>query len=279
MARRVLLRVARIAAGLGGFFVGGGALLSAVVGLEVVRARSAARAGQGGDAPDASGVFGDEHPGETLHLAMLGDSLAAGLGSGSAAHTLGAILASGLAAKFHQPVALHNVAVAGSRSRDLEVQIAALTEVMERPDVSVIVVGSNDVLGLDNIGASLRHLYRAVLDLRRLDCRVVVATCPDLGTVRPLIQPLRYLAHRLSRRLATAQTIVVVHAGGRAVPLGATLGSLFLRKPKSMFSADRFHPSPLGYARAAAVLFPSVRSSFEHRRQREWQGLQGAAGS
>ena len=55
----------------------------------------------------------------------------------------------------------------------------------------------------------------------------MVGTCPDLGTIRPIAQPLRAYARRLSRELAAAQTIAVVAAGGRTVSLGDLLGPEF----------------------------------------------------
>jgi hypothetical protein len=58
--------------------------------------------------------------------------------------------------------------------------------------------------------------------------------------------------------MAAAQTVAVVEAGGRTVSLGDLLGPEFAERPHEMFSADRFHPSPAGYARAAAALLPSV---------------------
>jgi hypothetical protein len=71
-------------------------------------------------------------------------------------------------------------------------------------------------------------------------------------------QPLRWVARRLSRQLAAAQTIAVVEEGARTVSLGDLLGPEFAERPHEMFSQDRFHPSPAGYARCAAALLPSV---------------------
>jgi hypothetical protein len=93
--------------------------------------------------------------------------------------------------------------------------------------------------------------------LTEAGCEVVVGTCPDLGTIRPIAQPLRTLARRWSRQLAAAQTVAVVEAGGRTVSLGSVLGPAFA-SDRNMFSIDEFHPSALGYAQAAAVLLPSV---------------------
>ena len=61
----------------------------------------------------------------------------------------------------------------------------------------------------------------------------------------------------LSRRLARAQTVCVVENGGIAVSLGDLLGPEFGQSPH-LWSADRFHPSPAGYARVAEVLLPTV---------------------
>lgn len=72
---------------------------------------------------------------------------------------------------------------------------------------------------------------------------------------------MRFFAHWLSLVLATAQTIVVLRAGGRAVSLADTLGPLFRRESATMFSTDHLHPSSRGYAQAADILFPSVQAA------------------
>jgi hypothetical protein len=91
----------------------------------------------------------------------------------------------------------------------------------------------------------------------------VVGTCPDLGAIQPVPQPLRQLARRWSRDLAAAQTVAVVEAGGRAVSVGDMLSDAFSTEPHVMFSADRFHPSPAGYARVAAALLPTVSAALD----------------
>ena len=87
---------------------------------------------------------------------------------------------------------------------------------------------------------------------------MVVATCPDLGTIQPIQPPLRWLARRWSRQLAAAQTVAVVEAGGRTVSLGDLLGPRFAAAPDRMFGDDRFHPSVEGYRAAAEVVLPSA---------------------
>ena len=66
----------------------------------------------------------------------------------------------------------------------------------------------------------MRHLAEGVRRLREAGVAVVVGTCPDLGTIKPIAPPLKQVARSWSRRLAAAQTIAVVEAGGRTVVAG-----------------------------------------------------------
>jgi hypothetical protein len=104
----------------------------------------------------------------------------------------------------------------------------------------------------------VQHLAAAVTRLRDQGTEVVVGTCPDLGALRPLPQPLRSLAGRASRHLATAQRDIVTELGGHAVSLAHVAGPFFMTQPDEMFSLDQFHPSGAGYRRTAKALLPSV---------------------
>src|SRR5207253_223888 len=85
------------------------------------------------------------------------------------------------------------------------------------PDAAVILIGANDVTHRVPVPVAVASLARTVRDLRAAGCGVVVGTCPDLGTVRPIQPPLRWLARRWSRELAAAQTVAVVEAAGTEV--------------------------------------------------------------
>ncbi|MCU1479848.1 MAG: family lipase [Subtercola sp.] len=208
--------------------------------------------------PPRAGVVGAGLGGHPLSFAVLGDSLAYGYGSGDPDQTVGVLLANGLSSASARPVHLRNVAVIGAESRDLDQQIDLLVDDDLEPGVALIVIGGNEVMRLHSVTDSVWYLGEAVRRLRGLGCRVVVATCPDMGTVRPFAPPLRFVAHWMSRVLAMAQTIVVLRAGGRAVSLADTVGAVFRSDPHTMFAEDHLHPSSAGYARAADALLPSI---------------------
>lgn len=195
--------------------------------------------------------------GAPVDLLVLGDSIAAGLGAEKPKHTLGGRLARGIAARAGRSVRLRTAAVVGAESSMLAGQLDALPPDY-RPDVAVVVVGGNDVTHRVPVAESARHLGAAVDALRARGAEVVVGTCPDLGALRPVPQPLRALGSRASRQLAAAQREVALERGARVVSLAHVVGPFFITNPDEMFSLDRFHPSAHGYKRTAKAMLPSV---------------------
>ncbi|TDD58770.1 SGNH/GDSL hydrolase family protein [Kribbella antibiotica] len=204
-----------------------------------------------------SGLFG-RYPGLPITFAMLGDSSAAGYGTDSPDETPGVILASGLTDLAERPVRLVDVTKTGAKSTDLAQQVDAALQA--GPHVAVIMIGANDIKAQMSPSVSVRLLSAAVRRLRAANCEVVVGTCPDLGVVPTMMPPLRQFARAWSLRLAAAQTIAVVEAGGRTVSLGSMLGPAFKADP-TMWGRDNFHPSAIGYAAASAALLPSVAAA------------------
>ncbi|MFE0252885.1 SGNH/GDSL hydrolase family protein [Streptomyces sp. NPDC059010] len=259
---RVARRIAAGAAyGGGGIGLVGAAAVGVVL-AEVRLARRHVGNGTSNHVPSADGRYGRTYdtPGEPpLRLTMLGDSTAAGQGVHRAGETPGALLASGLAAVAERPVDFRNVALPGARSDDLDRQVAlVLADPALVPEICVIMIGANDVTNRMPATRSVRHLSAAVRRLRTAGAEVVVGTCPDLGTIEPVQQPLRWLARRASRQLAAAQTIGAVEQGGRTVSLGDLLGPEFAANPRELFGPDNYHPSAEGYATAAMAVLPTV---------------------
>ena len=253
-ARRI---AAATAFGGGGItLVGGGTLALLYLQVRLARRAVGVTAWQ---RPKVNGVYGDG-PGTPLRMLMIGDSTAAGFAVPEAAQTPGVLLASGLAAAADRRVRLRCTASPGATSANLAAQMAhsGALDPASRYDLAVIFIGANDVIRRVRPNDAVAHLREATAALVGHGTAVVVATCPDLGTVRPIGWPLRSVARRASRQLAAAQTIAVTEAGGRTVSLSDVLADDFRSDPAAMFGPDRFHPSARGYAQAASAVLPSA---------------------
>jgi lysophospholipase L1-like esterase len=204
--------------------------------------------------PDGSGPRGTG-PADTRVLAVLGDSTSVGFGCTMASQVPGVLLARAAAASLDQPVRLISHGVVGCITADLASQLVPALD--DKPDVVAILVGANDVRDRVPPHRAAAQLERAVATLRSHGVAVVVGTCPDLGVIQPIHQPLRRFVGAWSRRLARFQEQAVQRAGGVAVALDRLVSPDFYGRP-DLFYADGFHPSALGYAKATAALTPAV---------------------
>ena len=212
------------------------------------------------DAPPASDNLTWAAPGVSasrppIHIALVGDSTAAGYGTHRERDTPAAQFAIAISEVARRPVHVRNVAVVGAESKDLEPQVDQL--MAHPPELVLMMIGANDVTELTKPSVAVPYVEAAVRRLRAAGSQVVLGTCPDLGTVRPIAQPLRTWVRRLSRQMATAQTVAVVRAGGTTVSLGDLLGPIFAERLE-MFAEDRFHPSATGYLEATRAMLPSA---------------------
>jgi lysophospholipase L1-like esterase len=189
-----------------------------------------------------------------LHLMMFGDSTATGYGCSSAEEVPGVLIARGLAERTGKRIRLSTKAIVGATSKGVSGQVDAMFVAGPPPDAAVMMLGANDVTALNGISQSARRLGAAVRKLRARGAVVIVGTCPDLGVISAIPQPLRSLAHSRGLQLARAQAGAVRAAGGVPVPMAQLLARDLRSKRELMFSADGFHPSPAAYALAAQQL-------------------------
>jgi lysophospholipase L1-like esterase len=198
-----------------------------------------------------------------LRLVLLGDSAAIGVGVEWLSETVGGqlarMLAEGTPETGERHVLLSSVGVAGSRSTDLATQVARAL-LGDKPDVAVVLIGTNDAVGLRVPEEAADHLGAAVRRLRDAGVEVVVDTCPDLGAIRSIAPPLRQIAGLLGRRMARAQAKAVVEAGGTVVELGRETGAVF-RADEGTLCYDGYHPSADGYRVWAHALYPAVEEA------------------
>ncbi|ORA77645.1 hypothetical protein BST29_22945 [Mycobacterium malmoense] len=189
-----------------------------------------------------------------LHLMIFGDSTATGYGCVNAEEVPGVLIARGLAERTGKLVRLSTKAIVGATSKGLCGQVDAMFIAGPPPDAAVIMAGANDVTALNGISQSAQRLALSVRKLRARSAVVVVGTCPDLGVITAIPQPLRSLAHERCLQLARAQTAAVRAAGGVPVSMAQLLAPQFRASPELMFSADGYHPSATAYALAAEAL-------------------------
>lgn len=239
----------------GGLTVAGAGLYGVLVG-EAKLARKTIGQPRDEPPPDATGWYGRGRPGPAIRIALLGDSSAAGYGVDRVEETPGALVATAVSEHADRRVYLREFCVVGAKSSDLAAQVDRALPI--EPELAVILIGGNDVTHTVLPSQSVRYLADGVRRLIAAGTKVVVGTCPDLGTVQPIAPPLKQVARAWSRRLAAAQTIAVIEEGARTVSLGSILGPEFAAAPALLFGPDQFHPSAEGYRALANVLIPSA---------------------
>ena len=234
---------------------------SAVSGAAVLAAQAAVARARRYARPELTmamrATFG-EGTGRPLRMVLLGDACALGVGVTRVEDSLAGQLAELLAAAGGR-VSLSSVAVAGARSADLATQVARAL-VGPRPEVAIILVGTQDATHLVPPSEAGAALAAAVHRLRDAGARIVVGTCPDLSAVRAMATPLRQVVGLLGRRIARAQAASGRNAGASVVDLAARVGPVFRADP-GMFCHDEFHPSADGYRVLAHALFPEVAAA------------------
>ena len=242
----------RVLAGVAATTVVGGGVLAVEALLASRREYLAAET-----APAIEGEFGRAFA-PPLRLAILGDSTAAGVGVRRIEDSVAGRLARTLAdtGRF---VTLDGLGVSGSRASDLAPQVSRA--LMHRPDVAVILIGANDATHLTDLDEVRDDVREAVERLHAAGVRVVVGTCPDMGSATAYLPPLRHLVAWQGRRVGAASREGVTIAGAVSVDIGAETGPEFRRDPRRYLSSDEFHPSADGYALWADALAEEVRSA------------------
>ena len=124
-----------------------------------------------------------------------------GMGADHRYQTVGAIIANGVSALTGRPVRLTNTAVVGAESSGLELQLANALDQVPRPHVA----DHHDRRQRRHPPDQQGRRRPPPRDHRAGRCaalgtEVVVGTCPDLGTIEPIPQPLRLIGRRWSPR-------------------------------------------------------------------------------
>ncbi|MCA1839722.1 MAG: SGNH/GDSL hydrolase family protein, partial [Actinobacteria bacterium] len=217
------------------FVAGGFVLLALVIGAEVMLARTrVSRLEEPG--AFAGAEFGDQGA-PPMHLVVIGDSTAVGVGTHNPNETYPWIIADDLGKKLR--VRLDVVARSGARMQDLAEFVPRANAF--NPDLVLIGLGGNDVTHLTSMKRVADLLAHAVGALSDADTKVVICLGPPFDS--PIFEtPLAQIIHWRVNRINETIRKVARSRGVPIIDLPAGLGDRFARDPKRYYSADTFHP-------------------------------------
>ncbi|WP_051845714.1 SGNH/GDSL hydrolase family protein [Streptomyces globisporus] len=207
--------------------------------------------------PLADGTYGNHDDGPALSLLLLGDSIAASLGTTHVHETLGAQCATTLSHATSRPVHLRVLARPGTTTGFMKHQLRKALRHPHPPGIALIIVGGNDIVAGTPLRRAAKNLAHHVTQLRQAGWHVLVGTCWDVGAVPAIRHWLRIPLSRRSRRLEHLQTTAVRQAGAVAIPLRDPRHST---QPE-LFAADRIHPSAHGHALHLQALTDALTST------------------
>ncbi len=209
-----------------------------------------------------SGVQGH---GPELHLLLLGDSAAAGVGAATQAQALAGRLAGELATSYRVHWRLE------ARTGDASAEVLARMEREPdgKTDVVLVSVGVNDVTGGTTDAQWRRRVQRLVGLLRERQgaSHILLSAVPPMDRFPALPQPLRALLGIRARQLdRSLREVAAADAACEWLEVPVPRG-------EGAVAADGFHPGPLAYAVWAGSAAAAIRrrAAVRHSRTDEWR--------
>jgi lysophospholipase L1-like esterase len=195
--------------------------------------------------------------GVTLVYVALGDSTVEGIGASTAAASYVGRLHDRLRAVYPQ-ARTTNLGVAGATSADV---VAGQLEraIALAPDLVTLSIGPNDITGRVSVRDYERHVDTIFTRLRKETTAVVVVNLlPDLAvTPRFRNDPARATVGRLSIEFNEALARRAREHGVEIVDLYGPSRAEVMARPE-LIASDGYHPSDLGYARWAELLWAGI---------------------
>lgn len=207
--------------------------------------------------------------GSRLRLVVLGDSTTAGVGVGRAEDALPYRLAQHVADRERRPVHVVSYGWAGARIADLPATqlpraLEPLREGETAPflpgaDIVALVIGSNDATHHTKPNRYRADLRRALHIVRESapQARVVLGGIPAFRGALKAIEPLISMADMYARLLRRISRAEAARAGVAYADLARHVPPRIDRTTEFL-SRDRFHPSAVGYAIWADVIFEAL---------------------
>jgi lysophospholipase L1-like esterase len=203
-------------------------------------------------------------PAAPVLYVALGDSTVEGIGASSPAATYVSRLHARLRAVYPR-AAVANLGVGGATSADV-VSGQLERAVLLRPQLVTLSIGPNDITGRVPVQDYERHVNTIFQRLTRETTAVVVANLlPDLAvTPRFRGREAAPVVGGLTLRFNEALTRAARSYGVEVVDLYEPSRAEIPRRPE-LVAADGYHPSDLGYARWAELLWAGVERHLASR--------------
>lgn len=185
---------------------------------------------------DRNGVCG--HNGEPLHLVAMGDSIIAGVGTGTVERSLPVQFARVLSENRDCSVHWRIEGANGADIADLRQQLAQLDDQL-RADVVLISIGVNDVTGLSSLRHWKHQLNTLITELRDKwpQASVIFAGVPPMSKFPLPPQPLSFaLGLRAAKLDRISASLLALQANMIHVPT-------VIDPRQHDFCEDGFHPS------------------------------------
>ena len=195
--------------------------------------------------------------GAPIVYVALGDSTVEGIGATSAAVNYVARIHERLRAVYPRARAV-NLGVAGATSADV-VAGQLQRAIGLAPDLVTLSIGPNDITGRVSVREYERHVDTIFTRLRKETAAVVVVNLlPDLAvTPRFRNDAARDVVGRLSIEFNDILARRAREHGVEVVDLYGPSRAEVMARPE-LIASDGYHPSDLGYARWAELLWPGI---------------------
>lgn len=200
------------------------------------------------DIPRQPQVYGE---GDPLTYVVMGDSVTVGQGGDydrGVAQMTARHLAKG------NKVTMLNTGESGARAHDvLTKQLPQI--ITKKPDVVLIVVGSNDVTHVTPIAKLKRSLQTTVDSLVAANCnvKIVMTGAGEMGAAKRIPQPTRWLAGQRTKAVNKVFAEIISQNQLTKAQIAEKTGDTFKDNP-NLFAPDNFHPNNAGYDTWTAVI-------------------------
>ena len=200
-------------------------------------------------------IKGDMNSIKTLTYFALGDSLTAGVGIDNYEQSYPYLLAQKIAG--NNEIILKNLALPGLKSSDINGQITAST-IVAKPDIVTLLTGVNDIH--ENISKTeFKKNYEQILEAltQKTSAKIYAINIPFLGADSLILPPYNYYFDFQTKEFNKIIKELAIKYKVSYIDLYTPTADEF-KKYGPHYSKDLFHPSAVGYATWAKIIYANL---------------------